>query len=448
MENLNLINKPESNSQLKVLWWSNALHTGTGYGVQTCNTVFRLKQAGYDVRVAANYGLQGAALDFNGVKQYPTSGFSEVGEDALKMVIDNWKPHVLVTLFDVWVGKFSRFYGEDWLSKFHNRWIAYLPVDSEPVAESVAEQAGKAYKAVAMSLFGQRELLKAGVKAEYIQHGVDTQTFKPSTDKQVDKIWLEKHSTSLNPAKRAVINPNDFVIGVNKANKDRERADYARMLTAFKLFLDDNPDARKDAKLYLHTWVDFTSGTPIRLICKQLDIEANVKFTPDYYMLCGLTPADLARQYGAFDVLMNLARGEGFGVPILEAQACGVPCIATDYTAMTELVQGHGWLVPPYASDYHGGCRERNGLNSFWAVPDEYKAADAITQAYNHPETIQQYSKVCTQFAQGYDFDKAVMPKWRELLSEVESELGMFGNAANKDAAFAALYQQAVDAKA
>lgn len=99
------------NQKLKVLWWSNGLHVGTGYGVQTNNVVFRLQKQGIDVRVAANYGQQGTALDYNGVKQYGTSGLSELGEDDLKCVIDNWKPHVLVTLYDVWLGAFSKILG-------------------------------------------------------------------------------------------------------------------------------------------------------------------------------------------------------------------------------------------------------------------------------------------------------------------------------------------------
>ena len=447
MENLNgqiLKSTIQETQKLKVLWWSNAAHVGSGYGVQTSNVCYRLLAQGYNVRVAANYGLEGAALGFNNLIQYPRTGFSEVGEDSLKIIIDNWRPHVLVTLFDVWIGAFSRFFNEkDWLSKIHNRWVAWLPVDSEPVADAVAEQAGKAYRAVAMSKFGQRELAKAGVKALYIPHGCETQVFKPSEDKETCRTWLESKSVPINPEVKATINPGDFVVGVNKANKDRERADYDRMLLAFKIFLENNPDARKTAKLYLHTWVGFPGGTDIRGLCRQMGIEANVKFTHEYYMMCGLTPKDLARQYGAFDVLMNLARGEGFGVPILEAQSCGVPAVATDYTAMTELVQGHGWLVPAFASEYHGGAKIRNGLNSLWALPDEYKAADALEDAYSHPEAAKKLGEASRRFALGYDFDTVVLPLWCDLLGEVESELGMYGAAKGKDAAFEKLFTEA-----
>jgi glycosyltransferase involved in cell wall biosynthesis len=178
---------------------------GTGYGVQTCNTVFRLHQLGYNIRVASNYGQQGAALDYNGVKQYGTSGLSEFGEDDLYSVVRNWRPHVLVTLFDIWIGAYSKSLGPDWLSKIHNRWVAWLPVDSEPVAQPVADQAGKAYKAVAMSMFGQQQLIKAGVKADYIPHGVDTAIFKPAAKPQANKAWLESIAVQLIPQIRQLL---------------------------------------------------------------------------------------------------------------------------------------------------------------------------------------------------------------------------------------------------
>jgi glycosyltransferase involved in cell wall biosynthesis len=431
--------------KLKVLWWSNAAHTGTGYGVQTSNVVYRLLKRGFDVRVSTNFGLEGAALGFNDLIQYPRTGFSEFGEDCLKLVIDNWKPHVLVTLFDVWIGAFSKYFGEkDWLSQIHNRTIAWLPVDSDPVADVVADQASKVYRAVAMSKFGQTELKRVGVKSELIPHGVESQVFKPAIDKKASKLWLEKHSCPINLAAPAKIAVDDFVVGVNAANKDPSRKDYARMLIAFKLFLDQCPEAKKNAKLYLHTWLSFPGGTDIRGLAHKLGLDLNVKSTFEYDMLCSLTPEALASQYNGFDVLLNLARGEGFGVPILEAESCGVPVVATDFTAMTELVSGHGWLVPPFASEYHGGAKLLNGLNALWAVPDEYKAADALADAYLHPEKVKALGVKCRSFALGYDFDTTILPLWSELLGEVQSELGMFGSAAGKDAAFEALFNRAV----
>ncbi len=437
VSNLNLKLKEEAPKKLKVLWWSNGFHTPTGYGVQSNSIIFRLAKLGFDIRCAANFGLQGCALDFNGVKQYPVTGISPFGEDSLKIVCDAWKPHVLVTLFDVWLGHHSSFFGEkDWLSKLSNRWVAWVPVDSAPVAEAVAEQAAKAYRTVAMSRFGQKELQQAGVAADYVPHGVETNVFRPAEDKKVCKAWLNRHSSPINPQIKVSINPTDFVVGINKANKDRERADFDRMLLSFKLFLDMCPEARRDAKLYLHTWPRMPSGTDIPALTRMYGLEGHVKITRDYYMLCGYTSSDMATLYNGFDVLLNLVRGEGFGVPILEAAACGVPAIATDFTAMTELVSGHGWLIKPV-------CTFRNGLNASWAIPDEHQAAEALKDAYLHSKKRRRYAAAARSFSLNYDFDKVVVPQWHELLSEVSSELGMFGSAAVKDDAFTQLYKQA-----
>ena len=52
----------------------------------------------------------------------------------------------------------------------------------------------------------------------------------------------------------------------------------------------------------------------------------------------------MAATYATLDVLLNASMGEGFGLTVLEAQACGVPAIVTDFTAMSE-VCGAGWKV-------------------------------------------------------------------------------------------------------
>jgi glycosyltransferase involved in cell wall biosynthesis len=46
----------------------------------------------------------------------------------------------------------------------------------------------------------------------------------------------------------------------------------------------------------------------------------------------------LATIYNAFDVFALPTMAEGFGLPILEAQACGVAALVTDFSACRELV--------------------------------------------------------------------------------------------------------------
>ncbi|GAG84808.1 unnamed protein product, partial [marine sediment metagenome] len=41
---------------------------------------------------------------------------------------------------------------------------------------------------------------------------------------------------------------------------------------------------------------------------------------------------------------VNLHVRAYFGIPILEAQACGLPVIGPNNSTIPELVQGHGWI--------------------------------------------------------------------------------------------------------
>lgn len=61
--------------------------------------------------------------------------------------------------------------------------------------------------------------------------------------------------------------------------------------------------------------------------------------------------ADLVALYGAATAVVFPSLEEGFGMPILEAMACGVPCITGDRTAMAEVGAGFAELVTPESVD-------------------------------------------------------------------------------------------------
>jgi len=60
----------------------------------------------------------------------------------------------------------------------------------------------------------------------------------------------------------------------------------------------------------------------------------------------GLTDAQLRDLYWAADCFLLLSKAEGLGLPVMEAMACGVPCVCTNTGGMAEnLADGRGWLV-------------------------------------------------------------------------------------------------------
>jgi glycosyltransferase involved in cell wall biosynthesis len=62
-------------------------------------------------------------------------------------------------------------------------------------------------------------------------------------------------------------------------------------------------------------------------------------------------PADLPPLYSAASCLLFPSRDEGFGLPAIEAMACGCPVVASDAGALPEVVGTGGLLAPPDATD-------------------------------------------------------------------------------------------------
>ncbi|MCF8033525.1 MAG: glycosyltransferase family 4 protein [Desulfarculaceae bacterium] len=72
-------------------------------------------------------------------------------------------------------------------------------------------------------------------------------------------------------------------------------------------------------------------------------------------LLPSLEDADLARAYRAAEAVVMPSRYEGFGLPALEAMACGVPVLAAKRASLPEVVGEAGLLVEPDAESLAGG---------------------------------------------------------------------------------------------
>ena len=90
-------------------------------------------------------------------------------------------------------------------------------------------------------------------------------------------------------------------------------------------------------------------GASLRIIGK-LDVDTNCKLTKigvSFSAVHSLTDDDLLREYLRADVLVFASLHEGFGLPILEAQAVGLPVITSDLPPMNEIAAGGAVLVDP-----------------------------------------------------------------------------------------------------
>jgi len=82
----------------------------------------------------------------------------------------------------------------------------------------------------------------------------------------------------------------------------------------------------------------------------QIDIALNNKLIEcgvDYVNCVNLTNEDIYRQYIGCDIVSFISLAEGFGVPIIEAQASGRPLITANISPMREVAGGGACLVDP-----------------------------------------------------------------------------------------------------
>ena len=285
-------------------------------------------------------------------------------------------------------------------------------VDHDPIPESTLEQAKAAYKIVCPTEWAVKQFYTHGLDALHIPFGIDTKVFKPSQDKAADKVWLNKRSVSFSRSSYTDIDEDSFVVVVNGANKDPYRKAFSRVFIATQLFLEQNPDAKKDFRLYIHSWMRMARDIPHG--ASVLHVEEYCRGCSDYHALCGVPDNEMSRIYGAADVLMHLSQAGGFEIPVLESLSCGVPPICSDFINMHELAAGHSWLVP---------CKTRyfTPLDSTACIVDEFKAAEALEDAYNHPEKREKLGQKGRKHALQFDWSK-VNPLWYRLFDGMIEE--------------------------
>jgi len=376
---------------VKIVVNSNAPFLKTGYGIQTGLLVRRLAAAGHDVTVSSPYSFFGNAFAWEGHTVLP-GGLDAFGSDVIDAHYRYAGADLLITLCDVFAMDAKKLKS---LNVAH-----WMPIDCNPLGaldKLKLEQSGGT--PIAFSRFGETKLREAGWDPFYVPHGIDTALFRPAADR--DQLREDMG-----------IGANTFLIGICAINKDSgNRKALPEQMTAFAKFHRRHPNSM----LVVHSVIDAKpiGGLNLKAIATSLGVADHVMFPDQHAYTCGLIGDEtMAEWFQCLDLYSGCSLAEGFGLPSLEAQACGVPVVVTDGSAMTELC-GSGWKV---AGEPHWST----GHEAWWVRPSVKGILDAYEEAYAEWPGNEARRKEAREFALQYDVDAVFEQYWVPVLAKLE----------------------------
>ncbi len=191
-----------------------------------------------------------------------------------------------------------------WASRWYLRWMNNLIIK-------------KAKKIILTADFNLRELKKyygdgVGQKCAIVPLAYDDKLYNLSNAQTSAPEVLEKYQIS-----------RPYIISISRLE---EKKNTARIVESFDLLKRDFPS--------LQLVLIGKPGVGYEKVKESIEASANRVsiITPGY-----VENAEMPKLLGSAEVFVFPSLYEGFGIPILEAMACGVPVVASDNTALPEV---------------------------------------------------------------------------------------------------------------
>jgi len=373
----------------------------TGYSAQSALLLPRLKALGHEMAVSCTAGQISHHSFWQGIPVFGCSAYTEMGEDTVGQDYQAFGADLCITFLCTW----RLVHPPVWQAM---RTVHLMNVDCTPMSMSdyavITETGGMP---AATSRRGWEIMRKGGKTGAdptdlrepldplYLPHGTDMKLFSPVSKRRRAEL---REQAGLG---------DKFTVGMNFMNNDRfpDRKNIARSLRGFAMFHAKHPDS----VLALHAIERLADGYHLPWLLAYLGITDAVRWTPQWELVQGLIPAGvLADWYRCQDVYLG-AGNEGFGLPGLEAQACGTPAILLGAQSGPELAGKHSWLV--------SGELEYNEVHrADWVRASAADVARCLEEAY---EEAASRREAVREHALGWDINKIVRDHWEPALAEL-----------------------------
>jgi len=277
----------------KVVWLSDFPLRGSSFGTVSYELLTRMpKEYSFDV---LSLGYQGMPLKLaDNVRIFELAKSYQ-----LKYYYSKLKPDISVVFHSFWLLN-SMMSEIDFIT---GKKILYIPCEGEDIPYQYQKYFFKFDTIATPSEFSKKVIKKCGINATVVPHGVDTTFFVPK-----QKEWHEFRFG---------------YIGLNDIRKQIPRVmeAFSRVKQGMLVIAADNEghyDLPQLAKQY--------QISPIFIEAKLNGLTMNREAIRDFLQ--------------TLDIYLSPA-SESFGIPALEAQACGVPSIASSHGASQEVL-GNG----------------------------------------------------------------------------------------------------------
>ena len=349
--------------------------------------------------------------------------------------VDAFKPNMVWTLGDMWM--------VDHVATARNRkdfhWVGYFPIDGHPSPSKWGATIRSMDTPIAYGKYGQEVIQQRApnAKISYVYHGVDTKVFRPlAYDQRME-------------ARRSIIGvgPDKVVIGIVARNQPRKAFDklfeayfyilngaYIRCkdcgkITVFpydvvkkeihkvdtcKHCTSQNVKigvSRDDVRLYVHGAI-VDCGWDLLDLQNDFNLKGKVLVNPALKIGVGVNEETLNGVYNSFDIFTLPTRGEGFGLPILEAMSCGVPIVVTDYSAHPEWAGDGGILVKPAVLESEPLTNIRR------AIIDMNYYVEALLRLIDNVELRKKYGEAGRKKAMQFDWT-VICKKWEKIIDKI-----------------------------
>lgn len=391
---------------MKILWVGDA-GVSTGFARCTHAVCDHLYAQGWDVDVlGVNY--YGDPYDYP-YNIWPCSqpwdgGRDNFGLTRLPRMIQRLRPDVVVLLTDPWhVVNYMRAIDSmpDEVPRPHV--VGWLAVDAR---NQDGEPLNQLDHVVTWTDFADMELRRGGYQGDssVVPLGVDLSVFRP----------IPKDAALKEALGGFELPEGSHLIGLVGRNQPRKRLDLA--LSYFADWIKQYE--RDDVYLYAHVAPTGEKGFHLEKLTKYFGLHGRVLWT-NAGLGQGYTNEQMAHIYNALDCYWTTTSGEGWGLPCLEAMACGVPVVVPDFS-------GLGSWVPDDVG-IKVQCSEpmiNAPLNSkpytVGMVPERQASIEALEQVIANPKDASKRAARGLELAQSLTWERTAW-QFESVLSQVLS---------------------------